>query len=76
MMYDLLRSLLSQDAKSFFKDKSDFTTYEIISALSKLQEPHEILASKAESLLIRAQAREPMNFDLEAEYLFMEAMHA
>lgn len=53
---------------TFFTKMEDFSTYQIVSAIaqSDLEE-----ARFARALIKRAQRKEPMDFDLEANLLFM-----
>lgn len=56
---------------TFFTKIEDFSTYQIVSAIaqSDLEE-----ARFARALIKRAQRKEPMDFDLEANLLFMSIM--
>lgn len=56
---------------TFFTKMEDFSTYQIVSAIaqSDLEE-----ARFARALIKRAQRKEPMDFDLEANLLFMSIM--
>lgn len=56
---------------TFFTKMEDFSTYQIVSAIaqSNLEE-----ARFARALIKRAQRKEPMDFDLEANLLFMSIM--
>ena len=62
--------LLNQDS-DFLVYKNNYQTYAIVLALSKTD---HLISQKAQSLLKRASLKEPMNFDLEAEHLFMEVL--
>lgn len=69
-MNELINMLLNQDS-DFLVYKNNYQTYAIVLALSKTD---HTISQKAQSLLKRASLKEPMNFDLEAEHMFMEVL--
>ena len=71
-MTNLLRHLFNGSTR-FFLDKTDFTNYAILYAIANNDNEWK---AKANSILVRASLREPMDLDLEAERLYMEIMYA
>lgn len=69
-MFKLLDNLFKGNTR-FYLDKTDFQNYAILLAISKSD---STWAGKASSIIIRANAKEPMDLDLEAERLYMEVM--
>lgn len=68
---DELMTYLYAGNATFFVKMDEFSTYQIVNAIaqSNLEE-----ARFARALIKRAQRKEPMNFDMEANLLFMSIM--
>lgn len=73
-MKHIIDSLVDGNISYFVKHHNEFSDYAIIYALSKLNtcnDSMEVIVEKAQSLINRANAKVPMNFELEANAIYM-----
>lgn len=75
-MNTLLHNLYYGESSEFLLKRTAFSNYLIVYSISRDGNCEEVWKSKAESLIARAVAKEPMDFDIEAEKLFMEILYA
>ena len=73
-MKHIIDSLVEGNISYFVKHHNEFSDYAIVYALAKLNtqsDALEVVCEKAQSLINRANAKVPMNFELEAHAIYM-----
>lgn len=72
-MYKAIEALLNGDIVEFYTLRQAFSNYSILYSLANTTNDYK---DEAQSLITRANAKEPMDFDLEAERLFLKILYA